>query len=527
MATQEEIDAFLAHHGVLGMHWGVRKAESNADEGKSDTSAATVKDTKASEKAEAVKSVASYETRSLEKLNPSVSDEEASRFTPEQKKALKIAAGVAVASAVLAFGVYEAKNNPDAIAKIASMAGKKISPEEFKSNVDFSKAYSWQGNAVLKPSIVNHSEFTIPVGTTYHRIARDVEHSFNPITYTTPSTEDFNRYLTSYGHVGGNPQHVSWESHSDIKVPGLPTVLGTFHEAMHENYSKAPRTVKKTLDAKAIGKNYLSPENVQRVYSNHTGGHWTDSVATSFVSRLKEKGYGAMVDDMDSGILADTPIVLFSPEKMGAKRSTPNTEDIIAEAKRSLTELTNRKLPAHLQHSSVDEFLAHFGVKGMHWGVSKTTEPATKTELKSQIDKINAKLEKGDGSKVISGYSLKGWAGAKQYKKAVKKNPDFSYAKLSPEQKRAYDKKSYNMAERAVVGRVAVESLLILGGGNLVSNHIQTKNLGTARKVTLLILATNSAVRVSQLNSLHNAEKTENLQNQRRDLQKQLDRTKK
>src|ERR1700748_1895283 len=106
MATQEEIDAFLAHHGIKGMHWGVRR---DLHPSGSDVSAGTVKDAKASEKAEAVKSIASYETRSIEKLNPSVSDEEASRFTPEQKRALKIAAGVAVTGAVLAFGVYEAK----------------------------------------------------------------------------------------------------------------------------------------------------------------------------------------------------------------------------------------------------------------------------------------------------------------------------------------------------------------------------------------------------------------------------------
>jgi hypothetical protein len=174
----------------------------------------------------------------------------------------------------------------------------------------------------------------------------------------------------------------------------------------------------------------------------------------------------------------------------------------------------------------VDEFLAHFGVKGMHWGERKAVEPATRADLKGRIDKIDAKLEKGNGDSVVSGYGLKGSAGAKQYKKAVKKNPDFSYKNLSPEQKRAYDKKSYNMAERAVVGRAAVESILILAGGNLVSNHIQTKNLPVARKVTLLILATNSAMRVSQLNSIHNAEKAETLQNQRHDLQKQLDQMK-
>lgn len=36
MTTQEEVDAFLAHHGVLGMHWGVRKA-SDSKESSGDT----------------------------------------------------------------------------------------------------------------------------------------------------------------------------------------------------------------------------------------------------------------------------------------------------------------------------------------------------------------------------------------------------------------------------------------------------------------------------------------------------------
>jgi hypothetical protein len=401
----QDVDDFLEHFGVKGMRWGIRR---DLHPDGSGTSVSTLKDTKASEKAEAVKSIASYETRSLEKLNPSVSDGEKSRFTPEQKKALKIAAGVAVTSAVLAFGVYEAKNNPEAIAKIASMAGKKISPEEFKSNIDFSKAYSWQGNAVLKSSIVNHSEFSIPAGSTYHRISRDVENSFNPITYATSSAEDFNRYLTSYGHVGKNPQHVSWKSNSEIKVPALPTVLGTLHEAMHENYSSAPRAVKKNLDAKAIGKNYLSPENVQRVYSAHTGSHWTDSVATSFISRLKQKGYGAMVDDMDAGVLADNPIVLFSPEKMGAKKSVPNTEAVIAEAKRNLTELKNRKLPEHLVHSSADDFLEHFGVKGMKWGVRKVASSAGDKAKKTSVStaKVAAEHPYETGLAILAAHSV-------------------------------------------------------------------------------------------------------------------------
>ena len=33
MATQEEVDDFLAHHGIKGMRWGVRNSESKDEEG--------------------------------------------------------------------------------------------------------------------------------------------------------------------------------------------------------------------------------------------------------------------------------------------------------------------------------------------------------------------------------------------------------------------------------------------------------------------------------------------------------------
>jgi hypothetical protein len=35
MATQEDVDAFLVHHGIKGMRWGVRNAESKDEEGSS------------------------------------------------------------------------------------------------------------------------------------------------------------------------------------------------------------------------------------------------------------------------------------------------------------------------------------------------------------------------------------------------------------------------------------------------------------------------------------------------------------
>jgi hypothetical protein len=123
---------------------------------------------------------------------------------------------------------------------------------------------------------------------------------------------------------------------------------------------------------------------------------------------LKQKGYGAMVDDMDAGVLADNPIVLFSPEKMGAKKSVPNTEAVIAEAKRNLTELKNRKLPEHLVHSSVDDFLEHFGVKGMHWGVRKAASSVGDKAKKTAVSttKVAAEHPYETGLAVLAAHSV-------------------------------------------------------------------------------------------------------------------------
>src|SRR5450756_1147482 len=82
---------------------------------------------------------------------------------------------------------------------------------------------------------------------------------------------------------------------------------------------------------------------------------------------------------------------------------------------------------------SVDEFLAHHGVKGMKWGVHEEKSTAeTSADLKRSLDKVHAKLDKKSGSHVVAGYGLKGWAGAKQYDKAIKRDPSFEYKKLSP-----------------------------------------------------------------------------------------------
>ena len=40
----------------------------------------------------------------------------------------------------------------------------------------------------------------------------------------------------------------------------------------------------------------------------------------AYASRLKAKGYNAMIDDADRGIMSDTPVILF-PKESGARIS--------------------------------------------------------------------------------------------------------------------------------------------------------------------------------------------------------------
>jgi hypothetical protein len=89
-----------------------------------------------------------------------------------------------------------------------------------------------------------------------------------------------------------------------------------------------------------------------------------------------------------------------------------------------------------------EQALAHFGIKGMHWGQRKAVTPA------QRIRQIQVEKDKFSGQRIVDGAGLKGWA---------------------------INKGSKHPTARAITSvslRGAFEVGVILGGGKLLLDHV-------------------------------------------------------
>lgn len=323
-------EALLRHYGVKGMHWGVRKKEElvGRSSGQSSSTKAykAVKPKKPTPK-EAAASVRKRQETFLEKANPSDSNGSVKKgLSPGQKKALLIGAGALAAAAVVGGAAYARHkgylgggNNSD----IGDLSRK------YLAQVSEAKNNSWASmDAFIQPSSYERKPFTLPAGHQFHRVSRTAEYSFGRATYATHNLEDFNRYLGhGFGAVVENGvsemRHVTWTSKAPVKVPDLTTTLDTLKEVMNSQIGQH---------------NPVTHKEVLEKYTELSGGHWQGNVVDGLFNALKSKGYGAIVDEMDAGVVGDSPIVIFAHELMNEKKpGLPLTvKDVLAAKKATL-----------------------------------------------------------------------------------------------------------------------------------------------------------------------------------------------
>lgn len=159
-----------------------------------------------------------------------------------------------------------------------------------------------------------------------------------------------------------------------------------------------------------------------------------------------------------------------------------------------------------------EQELIHYGVPGMKWGKRKT--PA---QEKARLEK---KLDRVDGGSLLTGHGLIGYQGQKMYKKAVRKDPDFKYKNLSPEDKKKWDDRAKKRAYALSSAYGAIEVATILGVGNVAVNKILSNPQSrTGAKISVAILAGTAAkMRISEIKAINDVSRVEALKKKMSDL---------
>jgi hypothetical protein len=273
------------------------------------------------------------------------------RWKPTGKQVATVAVGAAVAGALI-YGGYKLHQKGGAEGLIEDLkakslaldpdlsdttkkknsslfpwvdGGSPISSDRFNDSVRMSQKASWSGGkGYIQDSSFDQKEFELPAGHLFRRLSTKEEVGFWGPTYTTGNTEDWKRYVTNFRHEKWTDdlKMITFTANKPVRVPDLTTRLNALKTVMGS----------KSTDTEVLN-----------LYKSMSGGSWKGSTADKFFAELKRLGYGAIIDDMDAGVIGESPLVLFDTDLVGPKTSTKLTNEAIKAAESTLTEIRNRK----------------------------------------------------------------------------------------------------------------------------------------------------------------------------------------
>lgn len=405
----------IRHYGVKGMRWGVRKDRETSRGSKStgesydDISVEDLKRT-AQDLAKRPKTKEEFEKQQIEihkKLQQQSDYDGAEGSAPKgiKKKVIIGVSATLLTAATVAYLVKNSKQGNPAPWELTDedfkslfvkaktepstvKPGDKCTPAEYKTQ--YNSSLDAMGFGLAFSETWDAPDVTVPAGQMFHRISKHPEDSFSGSTYCTPSSADYNRYVYSYGdwELGGAKglYHVTFKANEDIRIPSAKQRVIAYAEAMETVTRKRP-TIQEAMVA----------------YQSKVGGSWSRDVkeVDTYFKILESKGYDAIVDDMDAGVLGEMPLVMFNPKKFSSKNHSVITDSDYKYSGENLTEISNRKkisgyiddYVAHFdfyEKPSLEE-IRHYGVKGMRWGVRKDREVTV--ELTDYDKKVIADLE--------------------------------------------------------------------------------------------------------------------------------------
>lgn len=358
----DEVDylACLEHHGVKGMHWGVRNQIKKVEKGFSNNEYISALSSKLSPE-EKRKNLADSKKKFADKWGglPSVEPKVGWRPTKREKEVAVAGAAALAVGGVLYFtrsktlgdlkkaseivgnpvseeGYRSALDTPlDTFDEMVgpnifggNLSGKSISKVQFMDRVSMSTGRSWTRN-YMTPESLKQGDLTFPKGHVFRRFSSSAESSFKQSTYCVNNDDDFNRYGSVFS-MGHKANVISFPANDTVRIPSLKTTLETLRSVMQKEEGS---------------KRVVLPKEVVERYGEFSGGNWDGhGLEGKFIKALKARGYHGVVDQMDSGVYGESPLVLFENGKVfGKKTSAPYTTEMIDKSISALKELSYRK----------------------------------------------------------------------------------------------------------------------------------------------------------------------------------------
>lgn len=356
----------VLHYGVKGMRWGVRRSDKELGKSSSKSKDAP-KGRKSASLADQVKASlgppptkkqrADNLAKAKQDFDKKFDGSDGPSASKKTKKGLKltnqqkalIVVGAAYAG-VVAYDYYAQKKlsdlpgspiasnyKPGKGLKLTFNPGDSVSAKDYMTLTRQSQTEIWGGaGGRLKyytKGALEREDISIPKGHTFHRLSKAAESTFSDGkgTYTTLDMADFRRYVFGFGEMekGGASglHHVSFDAVRDVKIASAKTQV----KAMHTHLKKSNPKVTEFEALKELSKS--------------AGGGWfsSDPNVSGMFKELIKEGYAGIIDEMDAGVIGESPSVLFDTSAVGSKRSSVITAQQVIEWGTQLTEISNRK----------------------------------------------------------------------------------------------------------------------------------------------------------------------------------------
>lgn len=287
---------YLEHHGILGMHWGIRKPEPIGMRRRSSSNLGREYDAKFSQVRKHLLSAGLNERALKDKYGPDTNDFKA--FVTAHKTGVKRGVEAGLTIAALAAMYYAMK---------PTMVNQTTMLKAYVSAVD-GLALNWdagvdlaEGSIIKRVSTTAESNIR-PGGFFGAFLDSDVE------SYKGILPGFWGQWGVGFINNGGYVNH--YQALSPVKAPSGSETLSIFKELVHGNDAFLRVTsIGSGLEGRAA--DTFSDAEWKTLFSHHSlqwAGKVEQPATTTFFDAIRSKGYNALIDFNDAGKLAKTPI---------------------------------------------------------------------------------------------------------------------------------------------------------------------------------------------------------------------------